>query len=100
MSAKPFAFHKDAGLEVEAAFAWYMAHSRNAAVAFMDELEQALASIQDAPHRWPLFEGCFRRYLLRRFPFYIVYRETDQSIEVIALAHGRRRPGYWRVRTM
>jgi toxin ParE1/3/4 len=39
-----------------------------------------------------------RKYLLRRFPYAVIYRVTDEAIEVVAVAHGRRRPGYWKTR--
>jgi len=35
---------------------------------------------------------------LRRFPFLIVYREVSDVIEIVALAHGRRKPFYWKQR--
>jgi hypothetical protein len=34
-----------------------------------------------------------------RFPFAIVYREiSDEEVEIIAVAHLKRRAGYWRNR--
>lgn len=39
-----------------------------------------------------------RRKLLRRFPFAIVFIELADSIRVLAVAHGARRPAYWRHR--
>jgi toxin ParE1/3/4 len=39
-----------------------------------------------------------RRYLLHRFPFQIVYRARGETIEVVAVAHLKRRPGYWKSR--
>jgi toxin ParE1/3/4 len=39
-----------------------------------------------------------RRLLVRRFPFYVIYREWPEFIEVIAFAHTSRRPRYWRTR--
>lgn len=100
MGVKPLEYHSEVAEEVDAALVWYLQRSVRAAEAFVDELERGVAAIQEAPHRWPVFEGTFRRFLLRRFPFYIVYRETDESIEIVAVAHGRRRPGYWRARTI
>ena len=35
---------------------------------------------------------------MRRFPYLIVYRTTSTAIQVVAVAHGRRRPGYWKTR--
>jgi len=39
-----------------------------------------------------------RRVVLSRFPYIVVFRETVTEIEIVAVAHGRRRPGYWRER--
>ena len=35
---------------------------------------------------------------MRRFPYLIVYRVTASAIQVVAVAHARRRPGYWKTR--
>lgn len=40
-----------------------------------------------------------RRYPVRRFPHYVVWVVTDDQIYVVAMAHNRRRPGYWDQRT-
>jgi|SRR5579872_2457094 len=44
------------------------------------------------------YEFGTRRIVLRRFPYLVVFRETTSGIEIIAVVHGRRRPGYWRDR--
>ena len=98
MSGKPVEFHPEALAEAEAALAWYQARSPRAAEAFVNELEHAIEAISEAPRRWPVFEESHRRFPLRRFPFFVVYREKRRLIEVLAVAHGWRRPGYWRPR--
>lgn len=98
MSGKPVEFHPEALAEAQAAVAWYRERSARAAEAFVSELEKGIQAIEEAPHRWPRFEQGCRRFPLVRFPYLIFYRETARSIEVVAIAHGRRRPGYWRSR--
>jgi plasmid stabilization system protein ParE len=39
-----------------------------------------------------------RRVPFRDFPFFVIYRERDEFIEIIAVAHTGRRPSYWRSR--
>jgi toxin ParE1/3/4 len=39
-----------------------------------------------------------RKLLLRRFPYLLIYREFEGRIWVVTVAHGHRRPGYWRRR--
>jgi hypothetical protein len=83
---------------MESARQWYEARSGAAAEAFLYELNDAIQQILEAPDRWPRDWGTARRFVLRRFPFNLVYRQTASSIRFIALAHHKRRPGYWRSR--
>jgi hypothetical protein len=39
-----------------------------------------------------------RRMLVKRFPYSIIFVEHNEDLWVIAFAHNRRRPGYWRER--
>lgn len=64
----------------------------------MDELDRAVERIAEAPTRWPAHLHGTRRYLLRRFPFSLVYREVGPILTVVAVVHAKRRPGYWRDR--
>lgn len=97
MPGKPVEFHPEALEEAQAAMRWYRERSEPAAVGFMRELERAVA---EAPQRWPAGAAGTRRFLLRRYPFCLVYRERPSSVQIIAAAHGRRRPGYWRHRSI
>jgi plasmid stabilization system protein ParE len=60
--------------ETEAAARWYAERSPRAAVAFSDEIDAAEAAIAQLPEAYPRFDHGTRRYLLRRFPFSVVYR--------------------------
>jgi len=91
-------FHPEAVAEALGAARWYRQRNPDAAGAFLAELERALLRIAEAPEGWPVIELGRRRFVLRRFPFSIVYRVRPGQVEVLAVAHGRRRPGYWRDR--
>lgn len=84
--------------EVEAAARWYAERSSTAAIAFSDEIDAAESAIVRLPEAWPSFEHGTRRYLLRRFPYSVVYRVEPDRIVIVAVVHARRRPGYWRRR--
>ena len=85
--------------EAEAAARWYAERSQAAAAGFSDELDDAEAAIIERPEAWPTFDHGTRRYLLRRYPFSVVYRVELDRILIVAVAHGHRRPGYWRTRS-
>lgn len=87
--------HPKAIAEARAAREWYQARNVEVAEAFMAELDLAIERIEEAPRRWPPYLANTRRYLLRRFPFSVVFREANERVEVLAVAHARRRPGYW-----
>jgi len=99
MTPRPLEFHPAAQLEADSALEWYAVRSVIAARGFVEELDHALAQIQRNPDRWPSHRLGTRRYLLHRFPFLIIYRETNESIQIIAISHGRWRPTYWKKRT-
>ena len=99
MTIRQVEIHPDALIEAEAAVAWYAERSSRAPAAFIEEIDSAIQSILNTPKRWPIFESDFRRVPLFRFPYSIVYREkSDDLVQILAVAHGRRRPGYWKMR--
>ena len=75
-----------------------LAHSNDAALDFDGEVDRALADIASAPHRWAAAPLSTRRYLLRGFPCILIYREWEGHIQIVAVAHTSRKPGYWKKR--
>jgi plasmid stabilization system protein ParE len=96
--ARELEYVEEALHEVEAAARWYAERSVAAAEAFSIEMDAAEAAIARLPEAWPPFVHGTRRYLLQRFPFNVVYRIEGRRILIVAVAHARRRPGYWTVR--
>ncbi|MFZ0773756.1 MAG: type II toxin-antitoxin system RelE/ParE family toxin [Candidatus Sulfotelmatobacter sp.] len=91
--------HDEASAEYDAAFDWYLERSPDAARRFDAEVERALAQIVQAPRRWAIGPHSTRRFLLRQFPFTLIYRERPSGvIQIVAVAHTSRKPGYWRRR--
>lgn len=74
---------------------WYAERSIDAANDFVAELDHALSQIASEPERFPLCDARHRYFLLRRFPFRIIYRRVRDDIVVIAVAHSSRSPDYW-----
>ncbi|MGA8501487.1 MAG: type II toxin-antitoxin system RelE/ParE family toxin [Candidatus Sulfotelmatobacter sp.] len=91
-------FHHEATAEYDAAFDWYLERSPDAALRFDAEVDRALAQIITAPQRWAAGSHSTRRFLLRQFPFTLIYRERASTIQIVAVAHTSRRPGYWKAR--
>jgi len=91
-------FHSAAVKEADAAFSWYAERNLLAARAFTQELNHSVEMIREAPERWPQFGSTARRYVMPLFPFSLVYRLKGQGVEIIAIAHHKRKPGYWHSR--
>jgi toxin ParE1/3/4 len=91
--------HPEAVAEARAARQWYESRSVDAADAFLAELDIGIESIQTAPELYPAYLHGTRCYMLRRFPYLIVYLATSAAVHVYAVAHSRRRPGYWKTRS-
>ena len=94
----PVRIHPAALEEADAAIRWYAERSRRAAEAFLHELSRAIDRIAEDPDRFPEFAFGSRRLILRRFPYVVVFRIGAAGVEILAVAHGRRRPGYWQER--
>ena len=98
MSRLSLEFHPDARADVLEAYDWYANRSQTAADAFQGELQRAGIAIQRNPLLWDSYLFGTRRYLMKRFPYVVVYRITEERIEIIAVVHGRQRPGFWKGR--
>ena len=91
-------FHPEATAELEASADWYAERSPRAAREFCVALDVAFASIEADPERFVRIDDRHRSCSVRKFPFQIVFRYGDDRIHVVAVAHAKRRPGYWRDR--
>ncbi len=66
--------------EYQEAYAWYFARSARAAVNFQLAVDKATRRIGTAPEQWPLIDDLHRRFMLRRYPYSIVYRVANGDI--------------------
>jgi plasmid stabilization system protein ParE len=88
----------DAEMEFREAFLWYCERSRLAAETFRTDVFEAIDGLATEAGMWPDDEEGICRYVLRRFPYTIHYEYDASTVTVLALAHQRRRPGYWQER--
>lgn len=83
--------------------AWYEGKSPGLGLALLDEARECFRLIHEHPGAGSPVPGVedsvsARRVALRRFPYTVVYLELGGELRVLAFAHTRRRPGYWRNR--
>ena len=98
MSPATVELHPAAIAEARQARLRYASQSSVAAERFMAEVERAIERVGATPLQWSPHVHGTRRISLRRFPFHLVYQVLDSDVLVLAVAHNRRRPAYWKDR--
>jgi plasmid stabilization system protein ParE len=84
--------------ELQDAAAWYDERTPGLGLRFVRAVRNKSDQILESPQLGQLAAGS-RRILMGRFPYALVYREvSDEEIEIVAVAHLRRRSGYWALR--
>ena len=74
-------YHREAGADIAADF-----HS---------ELEGVVEKIKQWPESYPQFRTEFRRVILRRFPYQVIYRfESATLIKILVIRHHKRHPDF------
>ncbi len=91
-------FHPDVYTEIKSSYVWYQKQACGLGEDFLNELESAYDKISNFSKTWPIFQDDFRRFLLPKFPFSIIYKEHKDKIFIVAVMHNNRRPHYWNKR--
>jgi plasmid stabilization system protein ParE len=99
MTKRLLRIHSQAQREIREAFDRYHKRSQDAAQDFLGEIGECLSRIMAGPRTFPSFTKNTRKLAMGRFPYSLIFREKDGAILVVAVAHGKGRPGYWRRRT-
>lgn len=91
-------FHPEALLEFEDAVQFYKERGRALGRRFAGEVRTTIAKTVATPERWRVLEQDVRVCRARVFPYAVLYTIELDHILIIAVAHDKRRPGYWRHR--
>ncbi|QVL50029.1 MAG: type II toxin-antitoxin system RelE/ParE family toxin [Thiocapsa sp.] len=91
-----YSFHPAAEAEYLEAIRYYESKRPGLGAALLADFESVIDTVCAAPRRNPVEQSPdVRRKSLRRFPYTVLYRERSGLVEVLAIAHHRRRPEYW-----
>ena len=96
-------FEDEAEAEYRAAGRWYEDRRAGLGLEFLDAIDATIDHIvklpeAGAPVRRLPPDLLVRRAPVKRFPYHVVYLEAAATIRVLAVAHDRRKPGYWKSR--
>lgn len=90
---------QEAEEELIKAASFYEQQQSGLGIEFIREVRRTFNLISGSPKAAARVRKEIRRRLVRRFPFSVLYQEVEDSIQVIAIAHQRRKPRYWAKRT-
>ena len=91
-------FHPRASEEIVETTAYYEGEVPGLGDRFIAEVERIVEVLCDQPNIGQSVGEELRRIILARFPYSLIYSIESERIWVIAVAHHRRRPGYWHER--
>jgi toxin ParE1/3/4 len=96
---KPIEYHPAAAIELEESMVWYANKDESLGRRLNRDIREIEALIQHYPKRYE-YDGATkcRQAVIRGFPYSIWYFDGTEVVWIIAVAHHRRRPGYWRDR--
>ena len=98
MMPKGLRIHSQTQEEINEAFDWYFRRNPQAANVFLTEIGNSLQQIRSHPQLYSPFTKNTRRRILAGFPYSVIFQEKDETILIVAIAHAKRRAGYWRKR--
>jgi toxin ParE1/3/4 len=94
-------FHPEAQAELDAAIAYYEERRSGLGLDLQAEVQAAVDLIQRNPQLCPLHKDtAYRKRVLNRFPYTVFYLDREDSTWIMAVAHQKRKPGYWASRTI
>ncbi len=93
-----YEFHPEAEQELYEAASRYESEVSDLGSRFVDEVERVVQLLVEHPEMGSQLDDELRHFVLRRFPFSVVYAVVSEVVYVVAVAHGSREPGYWRPR--
>ncbi len=105
MSTYDFRFHPDARRELDGAATWYDQELQGLSEELFDAVDDAISRITENPFACqsyddPAVDTDVRRFVLTRFPYTIIYTVEPAIITVVAVAHTKKVPGYWKGRVL
>lgn len=91
----PPKFDPDARTEFLAAIRYYEDYRPGLGRRFRDAVEVAISKACETPLCYRVLRAPFRRCLVQKFPYSVIFSIERDHLLVIAVAHAKRKPGYW-----
>ena len=95
---KPFGFHPEARTELHESVLYYESRQQGLGRRFAEAIRDAIVRIRTQPLLFREIELGIRQCRALRFPYGVIYRFKGDTVEVLAIMHLSRKPGYWKRR--
>ena len=95
---RDYAFLEAAKDEVLDATDWFIERNPSVAMEFLDAVRARVEQAMEFPGAGAREAGGCRSLQVGKYSFRMIYRVKGQTLEVLALAHTSREPGYWKGR--
>lgn len=95
---RPYSFHPEALIETDEAAKFYEERQAGLGNRFIESLTDALNRIRRNPIRYRKIYNNIRKCHMLRFPYGVIFRDQKEMVQIIAVMHLKRKPGYWKSR--
>jgi toxin ParE1/3/4 len=88
-------FLAEADVEFRESARYYEAKAPGLGIAFIAEVHRVAAVVASQPSIGSPVDDELRKFILRRFPYSVIYAVEGDEVVITAVAHHKRRPFYW-----
>jgi toxin ParE1/3/4 len=88
-------YSKGAREDIKESASYYENEVEGLGKAFLETIQLAIESVRAFPYVAQNIRKPYRQFIVKRFPFGIIYRFDTETIYITAVAHLKRKPYYW-----
>lgn len=78
--------------ELEAATIWYEENLSGLGIRFTDAFSDIIDYLEKNAHSHPKIEGEYRQLIMKKFPYFVIYKIENDAVKIIAVFHTSRNP--------
>ena len=87
-----YKFHSDAAVDLGSAIEYYNHEREGLGAEFLNEVLATIDHVREFPDACPVYMSDYRRALVKRFPYLVLYRVVCDELRIMAITHLRRNP--------
>lgn len=86
--------HPGASADIQEEANYYEERQPGLGIAFLGEVDAAVDTVLSMPEAFPKRRKSIRMFVFARFPFSLLYRTVENTLEVLVVRHHARREDY------